>query len=260
MVVGKERVLRAAKPVKLADTRRVKVGSRRCTVSGRTPLGVLAATSLAIRLRDYGSCGRRPADAASLFVTRSPAIATAARTAGSTRSAARSPRPARATAPAAACARVTGCCGSTAARSAAGGCQRTLEATPDRTTAAPGETVRVTVRGYDDGPRRRGPRRDGDARHRDRDDRCRRRRARSPCRPPAGSRSAPPAPAWSPPSRGRSAPDEARPRRRLRPRRARRGRIRLRPRARGGDGERGLADRHARLRRGADRPQARWPA
>ena len=32
----------------------------------------------------------------------------------------------------------------------AGGCQRTLEATPDRTTAAPGEMVRVTVRGYDD--------------------------------------------------------------------------------------------------------------
>jgi hypothetical protein len=31
-----------------------------------------------------------------------------------------------------------------------GGCQRTLEATPDRASAAPGETVRVTVRGYDD--------------------------------------------------------------------------------------------------------------
>ena len=31
-----------------------------------------------------------------------------------------------------------------------GGCQRTLEAVPDRTTAAAGETVRVTVRGYDD--------------------------------------------------------------------------------------------------------------
>jgi hypothetical protein len=31
-----------------------------------------------------------------------------------------------------------------------GGCQRTLEAQPDRTTAAPGETLSVTVRGYDD--------------------------------------------------------------------------------------------------------------
>ena len=33
---------------------------------------------------------------------------------------------------------------------AAGGCQRTLDAKPDRTTAAPGEILRVTVRGYDD--------------------------------------------------------------------------------------------------------------
>src|SRR5258705_66138 len=30
-----------------------------------------------------------------------------------------------------------------------GGCQRTLDVTPDRSTAAPGEQVRVTVRGYD---------------------------------------------------------------------------------------------------------------
>ena len=36
---------------------------------------------------------------------------------------------------------------------ASGGCQRTLEAAPDRATAAPGETVRVTVRGYDDAGR-----------------------------------------------------------------------------------------------------------
>ena len=33
---------------------------------------------------------------------------------------------------------------------ATGSCQRTLEARPDRTSAAPGETLRVTVRGYDD--------------------------------------------------------------------------------------------------------------
>jgi hypothetical protein len=32
----------------------------------------------------------------------------------------------------------------------AGGCERTLDARPDRTSAAPGETLRVTVRGYDD--------------------------------------------------------------------------------------------------------------
>ena len=69
MVAGKQRVLRAAKPVKLVEKRRVKVGGRRCTVAGATPLGVLAGTSLALRVRDYGSCGRRAADAALLFVT-----------------------------------------------------------------------------------------------------------------------------------------------------------------------------------------------
>ena len=150
MVVGKDRVLRAAKPVKLADTRRVKVGSRRCTVSGRTPLGMLAATSLAIRLRDYGSCGSRPADAASLFVTRIAGdrnrgqdgwVYKVGRKVSSAGAGDRSGR------------RLRGgerllwfYCRS----QRAGGCQRTLEATPDRTTAAPGETVRVTVRGYDD--------------------------------------------------------------------------------------------------------------
>jgi len=150
MVVGKERVLRAAKPVKLADTRRVKVGSRRCTVSGRTPLGVLAATSLAVRVRDYGSCGRRPADAASLFVTRIGSdrnrgqdgwVYKVGRKVSSAGAGDRSGR------------RLRGgdrllwfyC---RAQRT--GGCQRTLEATPDRTSAAPGKTVRVTVRGYDD--------------------------------------------------------------------------------------------------------------
>jgi hypothetical protein len=150
MVAGKERVLRAAKPVKLADTRRVKVGSRRCTVSGRTPLGVLAATSLAIRVRDYGACGRRPADAASLFVTRIAGERNRGqdgwvyKVAGKVSSAGAGDRSGR---------RLRDgdrllwfyC---RAQRT--GGCQRTLEVTPDRTAAAPGETVRVTVRGYDD--------------------------------------------------------------------------------------------------------------
>jgi len=150
MVVGKERVLRSAKPVKLADTRRVKVGSRRCTVSGRTPLGVLAATSLAIRVRDYGSCGRRPGDAASLFVTRIGRdrnrgldgwVYKVGRKVSSAGAGDRSGRRLRA--------------GDRllwfyCRTQRTGGCQRTLEATPDRTTASPGETIRVTVRGYDD--------------------------------------------------------------------------------------------------------------
>ena len=150
MVAGKQRVLRAAKPVKLADTRRVRVGSRHCTVSGRTPLGALAATSLAIRVRDYGACGRRPADAASRFVTRIAGVRNrgqngwvykVGRTVSSTGAGDRSGRRLRA--------------GDRllwfyCRAQRAGGCQRTLEATPDRTAAAPGETVRVTVRGYDD--------------------------------------------------------------------------------------------------------------
>ena len=150
MVAGKERVLRSAKPVKLADTRRVKVGSRRCTVSGRTPLGALAATSLAIRVRDYGSCGSRPADAASLFVTRIGGdgnrgqdgwVYKVGRKVSSAGAGDRSGRRLRV--------------GDRllwfyCRTQRTGGCQRTLEATPDRTTAAPGETIRVTVRGYDD--------------------------------------------------------------------------------------------------------------
>jgi hypothetical protein len=150
MVAGKDRVLRPAKPAKLADTRRVKVGSRRCTVSGRTPLGLLAATSLAIRVRDYGSCGRRPADAASLFVTRI----------GSDRNRGRDGwvyKVGRKVSSAGAGDRF-----GPRVRAGdrllwfycraqrTGGCQRTLEATPARGSAALGETVGVTVRGYDD--------------------------------------------------------------------------------------------------------------
>ena len=150
MVAGKTQVLRAAKPVKLVDARRVKVGSRRCTVSGRTPLGVLAATSLALGVRDYGSCGRRAADASLLFVTRIGRernrgqhgwVYKVGRKVSSAGAGDRSAR------------RLRGgdrllwfyC-----RTRRTGGCQRTLEATPDRKVAAPGEVIRVKVRGYDD--------------------------------------------------------------------------------------------------------------
>jgi hypothetical protein len=149
MVAGKTQILREAKPVRIVDKRRVKAGGRRCTVSGATPLGVLAGAGLPLRIRDYGRCGRRAADAASLFVTR---IATernrgqdgwvykVGRVVSSAGAGDRSAR------------RLRGgdrllwfyC------RQRATGCQRTLEAVPDRTAAAPGESVRVTVRGYDD--------------------------------------------------------------------------------------------------------------
>jgi hypothetical protein len=160
MVVGKTRTLSDAKSVKLADKRRVKVGGHRCTVAGATPLGALAGLHLTMRLRDYGSCGRRPADAASLFVKRLGPdrnrgrdgwVYKVGRRVGS-----------------AGAGDVAGPFG-TGRRlrggdrvlwfwcdaQASGGCQRTLEAVPEHTTAAPGEALRVTVRGYDDNGRGR---------------------------------------------------------------------------------------------------------
>ncbi len=116
---------------------------------------MLAATKLKLGFRDYGSCGKRPADAGGLYVTkvagerekgRGGWVYKVGRKAGTT--AAGDP---------------SGPFG-TGKRlrngqkvtwfwcqlKTTGTCQRTLEAVPDRTDAAAGETLRVTVRGYDD--------------------------------------------------------------------------------------------------------------
>jgi hypothetical protein len=148
MVVGKERVLRAPSEVRL-KIRTLRVEGRRCRIGAATPLSVLVATRLPLGLRDYGHCGKRPRDAAGLYVTRvrrerekgrggwvykvgrrTPSLGAADLT--------RRLRDGQ---------RVTWfwC-----EQDDAGGCQRTLEARPDRTTAAPGETLSVSVRGYDD--------------------------------------------------------------------------------------------------------------
>jgi hypothetical protein len=153
MVVGKSRTLRDAKDVRLVEKRRVKVGGRRCTVKGATPLGVLARLGLTMRLRDYGHCGRRPADASSLFVTRIGPDRNRGQDGWVFKVGRRTPS--------------TGAADVSGRRlrnhgrllwfwcdaQPTGGCQRTLEATPDRTAAAPGEALRVTVRGYDDNGR-----------------------------------------------------------------------------------------------------------
>jgi hypothetical protein len=154
MVAGKDRVLRQATTVTLKQ-RRVTVGAKRCAVGAGTPLGVLAGLHLTLRVRDYyGSCGRRARDAGGLFVTRvgpdrnrgaSGWVYKLGRRGGS--SGAADP---------------AGPFGTGRRLRAgdrllwfwcradpSGGCQRTLEATPDRTTAAPGDAVHVTVRGYD---------------------------------------------------------------------------------------------------------------
>jgi hypothetical protein len=149
MVVGQERVLHAPSEVRL-KTRTVRVAGRRCRVGAATPLSVLVATKLKLGLRDYGRCGRRPRDAAGLYVARvrnerekgrGGWVYKVGRRAGSAGAADPSGRRLRDGN------RVTWfwC-----EQDDTGGCQRTLEARPDRTTAAPGEPLSVTVRGYDD--------------------------------------------------------------------------------------------------------------
>ncbi|MGH2948968.1 MAG: hypothetical protein ACRDPC_22405 [Solirubrobacteraceae bacterium] len=143
MVVGKERVLHTGE-VRLKQ-RGVKVAGRRCRVGARTPLSVLAGTRLRLRLRDYGRCSRRPRDASGLYVRgvrrevergRAGWVYKVGRRAGTAGAGDPSVRGGR---------HVTWfwCV-------RAGDCQRTLEVRPERTAVAPGEALRVTVRGYDD--------------------------------------------------------------------------------------------------------------
>jgi hypothetical protein len=155
MVVGKERVLREAAPVRL-KARSVKVGGRRCAVGRATPLSVLAGTRLRIRLQDYGSCGRSPRDAGALYVTQVG--------------------PDRRGGPAGWVYKVGRRVGTTGAADPSGpfgrgrlrrgarllwfwcmqdrgeACQRTLEVSA-ASTVAPGAMLSVTVRGYDDNGR-----------------------------------------------------------------------------------------------------------
>jgi hypothetical protein len=155
MVVGRDQaVLRDAKELALSKAdRRVKVGGRRCTVAGNTALGVLSRLSLSYKLRDYGSCGKKARDAGGLFVRRlgpdrnrgqNGWVYKVNRKAGSN----------GAGDPAGPFGRGRLKDGDEVlwffCRQGAKGCQRTLEAKPDRTSAAVGDTVRVTVRAYDD--------------------------------------------------------------------------------------------------------------
>jgi hypothetical protein len=152
MVVGKERLLRAPKEVRLKQ-RAVKVAGRRCRVGARTPLSVLVATRLPLGIRDYGRCGRNPNAAGGLYVAkvgrerekgtggwvykvgRRAGTAAAADPAGPFGTGRRLRHGQRVT--------WFWC-------RTSGNCQRTLEVRPDRRLALPGEALRVTVRGYDD--------------------------------------------------------------------------------------------------------------
>jgi hypothetical protein len=152
MVVGRERVLRSARSVRLRP-RSVAVGRRRCRVGAATPLSALVGARVRPRMEDFARCGRRARDAGGLYVKaigrereRADAgwVYKVGRRVGTT--GAGDP---------------TGPFGTgRLLRSGqrvlwfwcvqAGRCQRTLEVRAERTAAAPGEALRVTVRGYDD--------------------------------------------------------------------------------------------------------------
>ena len=146
MVVGRSGTLVAPKTASVKAAT-VKVEGRRCRVAGRTPLAALARTRVRLTLRDYGACGSRAADSGALYVQavagqrergaagwvykvddRTPSL-------GAGDPSARFRDRSRV---------LWFWCRD------ASGCQRTLSARADRTEAAPGETVRVTVRAHDD--------------------------------------------------------------------------------------------------------------
>ena len=156
MVVGKERVLREAAPVKL-KSRSVRVGKRRCAVGRATPLSVLAGTRLRLRLRDYGACGRSPRDAGALYV-RGVGADSARGAAGWVYKVGRRAGTTGAADPSGSFgdgrklkrgARVLWFWCEQARGEA---CQRTLEVSSPA-TVAPGAMLPVTVRGYDDSGR-----------------------------------------------------------------------------------------------------------
>jgi hypothetical protein len=156
MVVGKDRVLRSPRAVTLRS-RTVRVGGKRCAVARATPLAALLGTGLRVRLRDYGSCGRRTRDAGGLFVTQVGSDRNRGRN-GWVYKVGRKAGTAGAGDPA-------GPFGNGGLRTgdrvtwfwcvlgAADSCQRTLEVTPAASSVEPGSGLLVTVRGYDDSGR-----------------------------------------------------------------------------------------------------------
>ena len=149
MVVGKQRVLREATDVRLKE-RGVKVGRRSCRVAARTSLAVLAAARLKLGLRDYGRCGTRPRDAVGLYVTKIAGERERGRGGWVYKVGRRAPPAGAADLSGRRLRQGDRVTWFWCEQDNTGGCQRTLEAQPDRTAAAPGETLRVRVRGYDD--------------------------------------------------------------------------------------------------------------
>jgi hypothetical protein len=157
-VVGRAKVLAAPAKVR-ARAVSVKVGRRPCSVAAGTALAALEGlrkkAGPSYGLRDFGSCSRRAADAAGLFVTRigpdrnrgQAGWAYKVGRRGATTSAADPSGPFGTGRRLRAGDRVTWfwC-----VLGGSGGCQRTLEAQPAARSVAPGAALAVTVRGYDD--------------------------------------------------------------------------------------------------------------
>ena len=151
-VVGRDGELVSGPARAKMKERKMRVGGRRCAVGARTPLSALAALDVRVRLQDYGSCSRRPRDASGLYV-RSIA-GTRAKVIGSNgwvykvghrlgTAGAGDPAGPFGRGGLKAGARVLWfwC-----TPDAEGRCPRTLDTSAERS----GESVRVTVRGYDD--------------------------------------------------------------------------------------------------------------
>ena len=152
LVVGRDdAVLHGPGQVELRK-RTARVGKRRCSVAARTPLSVLLGARLDLRLRDYGACGRDVRDSSGLYVAGIEGLRERGRGGWVYKLGHRAPGTGAAdpVSRVRASTRVRGFGG---VQDSGGGCQRTLEATPDRTSALPGETLQVTVRGYDDNGR-----------------------------------------------------------------------------------------------------------
>lgn len=146
LVVGKTRTLRGPKAVALTAAR-VTVDGRRCRVGATTPLAALVHSGVKLSARDYGSCSKRPADAAGLYVESVEGEREKGRGGWVYKIGHRVPS--------------TGG-GDLASRlrggddvlwfwcRTGGDCQRTLAVAPARTAVAAGDSLPVTVTAYDD--------------------------------------------------------------------------------------------------------------
>ena len=150
LVVGKSAVLADGKRVPQRAVT-VRASGRRCRVGEQTPLAALVRTGLPLRIRDYGSCGRRARDGGGLFVRRIGPDANRGadgwvyKTGRRTGSVGAGDPSARV--------RAGGRVLWFWCVSGSGGCQRTLAVVPAARSVAPGAALRVTVRGYDDSGR-----------------------------------------------------------------------------------------------------------